>query len=332
MRLYQHIRIDGWRPLSRRNQLGDIFDRMPVLSDLTRARLLRLLSSRELAVGELASIVQMPQSTVSRHLKVLRTDGWVLSRKEGTTSMFSLTDVLPAGGDLLLPAVLMAAENRWARDDDHRLAAILEQRTGGPASFFGKNAERWEELRAEMFGTAYALPAIAALAPSTWRVLDLGTGTGSTLAELAPSVQEVIGVDRERAMLDAAALRCDEFENVQLVHAGLDELPLPDNHVDAALALLVLHHVDSVLDTLAEAHRVLKPGGRIVILDMIAHDRGEYRQSMGHVHLGFDKPRLIESLSQTGFRQVRWRTLPADMTAKGPALFLVDAIAGVSVD
>lgn len=302
--------------------MGDIFDRLPVLADPTRARLLRLLAQEELGVGEIARVVQLPQSTVSRHLKVLRTDGWVSRRKEGTANLFRFVEAIPEGGEVVWPAVQAAAEDRWAREDDHRLAAVLAARVGDPTTFFGRNAERWEEVRTGLFGTAYLLPTVAALLPSEWTLLDLGTGTGTMAAELAPSVARIIGVDREQAMLDAAARRCADFDNVELVRANLDDLPLPDDCIDAAMCMLVLHHIRDVGSVLAEAHRVLKPGGRLIVLDMIEHDRTEYRQSMGHEHAGFSADTMRTAFERAGFDTPAQRRLPADLRVQGPGLFL----------
>ena len=302
--------------------MGDIFDRLAMLSEPTRARLLRVIAQEELRVGELARVVQLPQSTVSRHLKLLLQDGWVSKRREGTTSLFSLSDPLPDGAEALWPAVREAGDSRWSGEDDHRLRAVLAARVGDPATFFGRNAERWEEVRTELFGTAYVLPTLVSLLPSDWTVLDLGTGTGSTAAELASVVQRVIGVDREQAMLDAAASRCESLDNVELVRASLDDLPLPDACIDAALAMLVLHHVEDIGPVLEEAARVLVRNGRLVVLDMVEHDRSEYRQAMGHAHLGFAKADLRTAMFNAGFRAVHYRRLPADVTAQGPGLFV----------
>jgi len=302
--------------------VSDIFDRLPVLGEPTRARLLRVLAQEELGVGELARVVQLPQSTVSRHLKLLLNDGWVQRRREGTASLFRLQESLPQGAEILWPAVREAAHARFGTEDDHRLAAVLAARTGEGATFFGRNAERWEEVRAELFGTSYVLPTLLSLLPRDWTVLDLGTGTGSTAAELAPVVERVIGVDREQAMLDAAGVRCEDLDNVDLLRASLDDLPLPDACVDAALCMLVLHHVSDVDAVLAEACRVLEPGGRLVVLDMVEHDRADYRQSMGHAHLGFSQDALRQAMQRAGFGDIRWRRLPADVHAQGPGLFV----------
>jgi len=305
--------------------LSDIFDRLPVISEPTRARLLRVLAHVELGVGELGRVVQLPQSTVSRHLKVLHTDGWVERRKDGTANLFRLSEDLPVGAEVLWPAVQQAAESRWGAEDDHRLDAVIAARTVDSQTFFGRNAERWEEMRTELFGQGFQLATLASLLPSDWTVLDLGVGTGSIAAELAPVVCRVIGVDREQAMLDAASRRCEAYPNVELVQASLDDLPLDEDVVDAALCMLVLHHLADVPAVLAEARRVVRPGGKLVILDMMEHDREAYRQTMGHAHLGFSEVGLCEALNEAGFEQGLWRRLPADLGVAGPALFVVVA-------
>ncbi|MFK7927055.1 MAG: ArsR/SmtB family transcription factor [Myxococcota bacterium] len=305
--------------------MSDIFDRLPVISEPTRARLLRVLAHVELGVGELGRVVQLPQSTVSRHLKVLHTDGWVDRRKDGTANLFRLSEDLPQGAGVLWPAVQQAADRRWGTEDDHRLDAVIAARTVDSQTFFGRNAERWEEMRTELFGQGFQLATLVSLLPSDWTVLDLGVGTGSMAAELAPSVGRVIGVDREQAMLDTAARRCEAFANVELVQASLDDLPLDENVVDAALCMLVLHHLADVPAVLAEARRVVRPGGKLVLLDMMEHDREAYRQTMGHAHLGFSEAGLCDMLACAGFADTQWRRLPADLGVAGPALFVVVA-------
>lgn len=305
--------------------MSDVLDRLSAIVEPTRARLLRTLSREELGVGEIAQVVQLPQSTVSRHLKVLHTDGWLENRRDGTASLFRMAESLPPGAAELWQVVRAATEERWGAEDDLRLRAVLDARVVDAAAFFGQVAGRWEEVRADLFGTDYVLPTLLALIPSPWTVLDLGTGTGSMAAELAPAVARVIAVDREQAMLDAASARLEGLENVEILRASLHDLPLPAASVDAALCLLVLHHQQAPETVLAEARRVIRPGGRLVILDMVEHDRAEYRASMGHHHLGFSEVRLRELLTGCGFCEVRWRALSAEPGAKGPPLFVVGA-------
>lgn len=305
--------------------MSDVIDRLSAVVEPTRARLLRTLSREELGVGEIAQVVQLPQSTVSRHLKVLHTDGWLDRRREGTASLFRMASSLPAGAPELWSVLRAATEARWGDEDDLRLRAVLDARAADAPSFFGQVAGRWEEVRAELFGTDYVLPTLLALLPPHWTVLDLGTGTGSMAAELAPVVARVVAVDREQAMLDAARARVVGAANVELVRASLHDLPLDAASVDAGLCCLVLHHQAELAPILREARRVIRPGGRLVILDMVEHERTEYQASMGHHHLGFSEAFLREVLTDCGFEQVSFRALPAVPSAKGPPLFVIGA-------
>jgi ubiquinone/menaquinone biosynthesis C-methylase UbiE len=146
---------------------------------------------------------------------------------------------------------------------------------------------------------------------------DLGCGTGTVSAALAPFVARVVAVDGSAPMLQAAKKRLQQFDNVDLRRGELESLPIDDGRLDAAMLMLVLHHVPEPDRALAEALRVLKPGGRVVLVDMLPHDRDSYRQQMGHVWLG---------LSNSGFDDARIVSLAPDAKAKGPGLFVATAI------
>lgn len=292
-----------------------------LLSEPIRVRLLAVLAREELDVGELVRITQLPQSTVSRHLKALQTAGWVARRKQGTSSLFRM--VGPEEGLALWDLVRADFEgSAQAREDEARLKAALQDRLLDPANFFGSLRERWEDVRADLFGEGFLLPTLLCLLPDGMVVADLGCGTGQTVAALSPVCARVIGVDRERAMLEVAALRTEGRSNVDLREGGLEALPLEDAEVDAALLMLVLHHVEHPAAALREARRVLEPGGRIVLLDMVAHDREDYRQSMGHQHLGFSRETLQDLASRAGLRIRSWQDLVPAPDAQGPPLFL----------
>ncbi len=145
-------------------------------------------------------------------------------------------------------------------------------------------------------------------------------------AALAPFVARVVAVDRSGEMLQAARRRLRDFANVDVRRGELEALPIADEELDAATLLLVLHHVPDPGAALREAARVLQPGGRLLICDMLPHDREEYRQQMGHVWLGFGEEQLRQLLGGAGFEKVRIAPLPADPAAKGPALFVASAI------
>ena len=190
-----------------------------------------------------------------------------------------------------------AAYGRWSasRSDRHRpplndqrrVQTVLAERRTKSQEFFSSSAGQWDRLRDDLFGERFHLAALPAFADSEWTVGDLGCGTGQLTATLAPFVGRVIAVDASAAMLQAARKRLQGFENVELRRGDLEALPIDDARLDAATLALVLHHLPEPGRALAEVARVLKPGGRLLIVDMLPHDRESYRQQMGHVWLGF---------------------------------------------
>jgi ubiquinone/menaquinone biosynthesis C-methylase UbiE len=302
----------------------DILDGLALLADTTRSRLLLLLDRHELTVSELCTIVQLPQSTVSRHLKALADAGWVHARADGTSHLYTLTrdDLDPAAKRLWLLVREQVGSTSAAVHDQRRLQTALAERRSKSQEFFSSSAGHWDRLRDELFGDRFHLAALAALADPAWTLGDLGCGTGQLSAHFAPFVARVIGVDESGAMLQAAKKRLQEFDNVDLRRGELEALPIADARLDAAAMMLVLHHVPEPEKAAAEAARVLKPGGRILIVDMQPHDRESYRQQMGHVWLGFSEEQIREILRDSGFEQVRVVALPPESRAKGPGLFV----------
>src|SRR6185503_17212477 len=152
-----------------------------------------------------------------------------------------------------------------------------------------------------LFGDRFHLAALPAFADPEWTVGDLGCGTGQMTAALAPFVHRVIAVDGSAAMLQAARKRLQGIENVELRRGDLEALPIDDARLDAATLMLVLHHVPEPERALADIARVLKPGGRFIVIDMLPHDRESYRQQMGHVWLGFSEEHIGRLLAGAGF-------------------------------
>jgi SAM-dependent methyltransferase len=304
-----------------------IFDDLTALSDATRSRMLLLLDRHELTVSELCAILQLPQSTVSRHLKTLADANWVVSRREGTSRYYTLSLEERGTPTRRLWSLLreQVSQSAGADQDALRLKGVLARRRSKSEEFFESAAGQWEKLREELFGAASHLQALPALLDDTWVVGDLGCGTGHVAAALAPFVERVLAVDRSGEMLQAARRRLRDMPNVEVKRGELESLPVEDESLDAATLLLVLHHVADPAAVLSEAARALKPGGRLVIADMLPHDHEEYRQQMGHVWLGFGADQLRGLLSASGFGQTRIVPLPAHPTAKGPALFVATA-------
>lgn len=308
-----------------------IFDQLSSLADPTRGRLLLLLDKHELTVGELCAVLQLPQSTVSRHLKTLGDEGWVTSRAEGTSRQYRIASPLAAAARRLWQLVRdQTAQSTLAHNDADRLRATLAERKLKSQEFFSGAASQWDALRAELFGRRADVGTLLGLLDDEWTVGDLGCGTGQLSEALAPFVRRVIAVDSSRAMLAAARKRLDGLPNVELRQGELESLPVRDGELDAALLFLVLHYTIDPARVLAEAQRALKPGGRLLVVDMAPHDRDEYRQQMGHLWQGFSESQLKGWLHDAGFDAVRYTPLSPDPGAKGPSLFAASARAGVA--
>jgi ubiquinone/menaquinone biosynthesis C-methylase UbiE/DNA-binding transcriptional ArsR family regulator len=307
----------NWKP-------PPILDHLASLADTTRSRILLLLDRHELTVSELCGIVQLPQSTVSRHLKALADGEWIAARAEGTSNLYTMTrdDLDPAARRLWLLVREQVGSSPAAAQDQRRLQAALAGRRTKSQEFFSSSAGQWDRVRDDLFGDRFHLAALAAFAQRDWTVGDLGCGTGQVSAALAPFVARVIAVDGSAAMLQAAKRRLHGFDNIELRRGDLEALPIDDGRLDAATLMLVLHHVPEPERALAEVARVLKPQGHGVIVDMLPHDRESYRQQMGHVWLGFSDDHVRRMFQETGFEDVRMVSLPPDAKAKGPGLFV----------
>jgi len=309
-----------------------IFERISVLNDPIRCRVLLLLESQTLTVSELCSVLQLPQSTVSRHLKILADDGWIAARREGTSRRYNASrqSIDPAMARLWELMREEVALGSAVVQDRTRLAGVLADRRTKSQEFFSTAAGEWAQMRHELFGARFDLEGLLGLLDEDWTLGDLGCGTGQTTQSLAPFVKRVIAVDDSDAMLAAARHRLEEAGNVELRHGRLEALPIETDSLDVATMVLVLHHLIDPPKALAEAARALKPGGKLLLVDMLPHDREEYRQDMGHVWLGFGETQLSEWLADPGFERIHIRTLPPDPQAKGPTLFTATARVAVS--
>src|SRR2546423_3183585 len=227
------------------SQSTAIHDRLASLADSPRCRLLLLLDRRELKESELCAIVQLPQSTVSRHLKALADSGWVAARAEGTSNLYMMNGATldAAARRLWLLVREQVGPTPAAVQDQRRLQAALAERRTKSQEFFSSSAGQWDRLRDELFGDRFHLAALGALADSEWVVGDLGCGTGQVSAVLAPFVSHVVAVDASAAMLQAAKKRLQRFDNIDLRRGDLEALPIDDARLDAATLMMVLHHV-----------------------------------------------------------------------------------------
>jgi ubiquinone/menaquinone biosynthesis C-methylase UbiE/DNA-binding transcriptional ArsR family regulator len=309
-------------------QARPIFDRLTALADPTRSRLLMLLDRHELTVGELCVALQLPQSTVSRHLKTLADEGWVSARAEGTSRRYAMSGLAldPSARELWQLVRDQVSPTSSARQDLLRAERVLQERRTTSQAFFSSTAGQWDRVRAELYGSRTDLVPLAALLDPSAVVGDLGCGSGQTSAALAPFVSRVLAVDESSAMLAAARERVGHHANVELRSGRLEALPIDDGALDIAVLSLVLHFVVDPAAVIREAARALRPGGCLLIVDMEPHEREEYRSTMGHLWLGFSVEQMTAWLASAGFATPRIVPIAPDPQAKGPALFTARAI------
>ena len=300
---------------------------MAALADPIRCRMLLPLERHELTVNELCSVLQLPQSTVSRHLKTLADDGWVSSRRDGTSRFYGMVlQDLDPGAQRLWPLIReQIGGTNGAEQDERRLKSVLAKRRSKSEEFFASASGQWDHLRAELFGNRFHLHAMLALIDPTLTVGDLGCGTGQVSELIAPHVAKVVAVDGSNDMVQSARKRLKGLHQVDVRRGDMEALPIDDAQLDVVITALVLHHVPEPARALAEMHRVLKPGGRVMLVDMLPHDRVEYQQQMGHVWLGFSEKTIKTYLDAAGFEGPSIVSLPADENAKGPSLFVATA-------
>ena len=301
-----------------------LLSQLGTLGDATRSRILLLLEHNEITVAELCTILQAPQSTVSRHLKALADNGWVVSRAEGTSRLYGMANgEIEASAKRLWQLVRQEmARTATAVQDGRRLQRVLAERSSKSQEFFHASAGQWDQLRDQLFGKHVSASVLLGLLDESWAVADLGCGSG-TLADLvAPHVRQVVGVDDSAAMVQAARKRTRGRANVEVRRGRLESLPLEDASFDVATCVLVLHHVAEPSLALREAARVLGRGGRLLVADMLPHDREPFRRQMGHVWLGFSEKQIRGHFAAAGFAGFRFRELPADPSASGPGLFV----------
>jgi SAM-dependent methyltransferase/DNA-binding HxlR family transcriptional regulator len=300
------------------------------LSDPIRLRMMRVLCQHELAVGELIRVIQIPQSSGSRHLKVLSEGGWVVRRSVGPATYYRVVlDELPMAMRGIWVAVRDELdEDADAAGDDLRVKSVLSERATDSSSFFGRMAGQWDEVRGELFGQHFTDQALLGLLNPAWRVADLGCGTGNCTELLSGWVERVDAIDQSQEMLQGAKARLDnagiENDHITFLEGELTDLPLKDGSVDAAVCMLVAHHLENPIEAIREMRRVVtneRGGGVVLIVDMCAHTNEDYRRAMGHVHLGFSDHEISEMLDEAGFRRVTVNPLRPDVNSSGPPLF-----------
>jgi ArsR family transcriptional regulator len=290
------------------------------LADSTRLRILALLRSMELSVGELAQVLGQSQPRVSRHVKILCDAGVAERRKEGSWVFVAL------GPDAKVKPILAALDSwgeadHWTVADEARLAAVRADRASAAAEWFEANAGEWDAIRSLHVADSEVEAAMTrALGDSPLGCLiDIGTGTGRMLELFAPQARHALGIDRSSEMLRLARAKLSErgLANAELRQADLYALPLADGGADAAILHHVLHFAQQPGAAIGEAARVLAPGGRLLIADFAPHEREELRQRDAHTRLGFSDDQVLGWFEAHGLSPVQVETLEGgELTVK----------------
>jgi len=297
------------------------------LADATRLRIMALLQTMELSVGELAQVLGQSQPRVSRHVKILCDAGLAERRKEGSWVFVAL-------GEAALVQPVIAALGAWhERDSDHwavadaaRLAAVRADRAAAANAWFEANAGQWDAIRSLHVAESEVEAAMRrtlgiegdAAAP-IGRLIDIGTGTGRMLELFAPLASEALGIDRSSEMLRLARAKLAErgLDRAELRQADLYALPMSDGGADLAILHHVLHFAQQPGAAIAEAARVLTPGGRLLIADFAPHEREELRARDAHTRLGFSDDQVIGWFEAAGLAPQRIETLEGgELTVK----------------
>jgi len=262
------------------NAVASPLTALKAVADPSRLRLLRLLDRDEFSVGELAGITDIAQSSVSRHLAVLRRAGLVVERAEGVRSYLSLARTPPGDVAPLVAAVmdLVRGSDLEHPEDLTRLDLVRAEREGDREALFDALADDWDALRDRLLGGRLAPPEIASLlVPGGLRIVDAGSGTGVLLpwlSALAGPDGEVIAVERSARMARRAEARAKHLGNVRVERGRIEELPVPDRWADRVVLCLALGHTKDPVVALRRCRRALRPGGQVVVCDVARRSCG----------------------------------------------------------
>jgi ArsR family transcriptional regulator len=272
------------------------------LSDETRLRLFHLLCHHELNVNEIVDILDMGQSRISRHLKILTDSNLVTYRKDGMWSFYSA--ISEGNGSRFTQSITPFFEdNSHFSSDLIRARNVVEERSMETVRFFDSIAEDWEKLKGEIIGDFDLSGLILSFVDSTDVIVDLGCGNGDLLLPLGEKGNVVIGVDKSPGMLDKARKRFSGNQNnIELRIGELEHLPLRDKEANLAIINMVLHHVASPITVLKEIYRILNQGAQFLILDLMNHQQELLRTRYGDRWLGFSLEQIGDLLIQSGFQ------------------------------
>lgn len=294
--------------------MDELLSSMRAIAEITRLRLLFVLSHGEFNVSELTQILGQSQPRISRHLKLMVEAGLLSRYKEGSWVLFRLNET-DRGGALARAVVeLLPAADSLLVSDIARLEAVRRQRKEAAEAYFRANAANWETLRKLHVDEKEVEQAMHELA-GPGRIdtlLDLGTGTARILQLFADQAKQGIGIDQNREMLATARLAIERMglRHIQVRQGDIYALPFPNSFADFVTIHQVLHYLDEPARVIIEAARVLKPGGRLMIVDFAPHELEHLRTQHAHRRLGIAGSMMSDWLAEAGLTSLRMSTLP----------------------
>ncbi len=296
--------------------LDALVDVLKAAGEQTRFRLLALLASGDLTVSDMTEILGQSQPRISRHLKLLAEEDLIERYQEGAWAYFRLRH--EGDGATLVRTLLAVSDSNdpVLLRDGERLAAVKRARSDRAQAYFSRNASEWDELRRLLVSDAAVEEAVLRLVgPNPVdALLDLGTGTGLMLQVLKESYRHAVGIDASRDMLSVARANLDKAGIVKasVRHGDILNLPLEGQDFDLVIIHQVLHFLDQPELAIGEAARVLRPGGRLLIVDLAPHELEYLRNEHAHVRLGFSHQSVAEWLNKAGLDVEEVLDLAAD--------------------
>ena len=287
----------------------------------TRLRLLALLAEAELTVTELTEILRQSQPRISRHLRLLAESGLVVRFREGSWAFFRLPEHGDKAEFARTLAALLDPDHRVMARDRERLAAVRAARATAAQAYFREHAAEWDRIRRLHAADAAVEAEIQqALADRPFRsLLDLGTGTGRMLELLGPGLERGLGIDLSLDMLALARARLDRagLRHCSVRHGDIYDLALPRDSFDVVIVHQVLHYLDDGARALREAARVLRPQGRLLVIDFAPHELEFLRDEHAHRRLGFAEETVSQWLEQAGLDVISHRSVPPEAGSDG---------------
>ena len=287
----------------------------------TRLRLLALLAEAELTVTELTEILRQSQPRISRHLRLLAESGLVVRFREGSWAFFRLPEHGDKAEFARTLAALLDPDHRVMARDRERLAAVRAARATAAQAYFREHAAEWDRIRRLHAADAAVEAEIQqALADRPFRsLLDLGTGTGRMLELLGPGLERGLGIDLSLDMLALARARLDRagLRHCSVRHGDIYDLALPRDSFDVVIVHQVLHYLDDGARALREAARVLRPQGRLLVIDFAPHELEFLRDEHAHRRLGFAEETVSQWLQQAGLDVISHRSVPPEAGSDG---------------